>query len=628
MCYETEHTQLMAVSIVALIIYVFGLPAFTLVTTVYAHRKDKLRDVRYLETIGLFYKEYEPEYYWWDIVFLMRRFSLCLCSIVFHGMPYVQGGVAILTITSAAILQFVYKPYWDKRVNALDCMCCLSIMLHCIAVLYYNNLDFTVTKVEGGLALDGLLVAADVICFASTGLLFGKSFLENAFRGRSCEVLTKRIVQAQLYLQKALVADRDTFEQLLLDHATRTPETVTVGMTQPIGAAPGNSMGGPKLGDGTLASASTRFASANIVRSTTTDVAHSGTDSAGSDVKSPTTPHLAAALGLQVTYENFAAAASRVLEGQGMGVAPAAIESLFLTLKLIDVDDDEHSAEMSHVTRDKLVDKSPIPFELVRAFLGYRDAVLSGSKSVRLAKSEATLSAVVRIFFTKGCCFDPSALKEQHFSWNPVALAVSVRKVMKEVVRTLKPEELRTWMKTGRVGVERLLGLWNLSVWLSPHIPDYAQMGAYSKSSKALAYKQAADRLPDLVSISAFGGDDICEHMRVFMDLVEAADTRLTQDERNIVLMLDRKDRGPLLYWLLNLASRVQRFEFADLLSQMIIGNRKPFTPTNVVSRRLSVAVDVELQARKSSVRAIGESFLDGSKYRVTPSEAPDAVES
>jgi len=90
-CWESEHRQLVAVSIVALIIYVFGLPCVTLGTTLYAHHKDKLRDVRYLETVGLFYKEYEPEYYWWDAVFLARRFSLCLCAIVFQGKPFVQG---------------------------------------------------------------------------------------------------------------------------------------------------------------------------------------------------------------------------------------------------------------------------------------------------------------------------------------------------------------------------------------------------------------------------------------------------------------------------------------------------------------------------------------------------------
>jgi hypothetical protein len=105
-------------------------------------KRDKLRDFEVVQTIGLFYnlKEYEPEYYWWDsdVAFLSRRFLLCLCAIVFHGRPYVQGGMAILTITVAMLLQFVCQPYcqWDRRVSALDCMCCLSILMHCTAVLY------------------------------------------------------------------------------------------------------------------------------------------------------------------------------------------------------------------------------------------------------------------------------------------------------------------------------------------------------------------------------------------------------------------------------------------------------------------------------------------------------------
>ena len=56
-----------------------------------AKKRDKLRDFEVVQTIGLFYKEYEPEHYWWDVVFLSRRFLLCLCAIVFHGRPHVQG---------------------------------------------------------------------------------------------------------------------------------------------------------------------------------------------------------------------------------------------------------------------------------------------------------------------------------------------------------------------------------------------------------------------------------------------------------------------------------------------------------------------------------------------------------
>jgi hypothetical protein len=58
-CWESdEHRAMVGISIVALIVYVFGLPAVTLATTTYARKKDLLRDPTQLKTVGLFYREY------------------------------------------------------------------------------------------------------------------------------------------------------------------------------------------------------------------------------------------------------------------------------------------------------------------------------------------------------------------------------------------------------------------------------------------------------------------------------------------------------------------------------------------------------------------------------------------
>jgi hypothetical protein len=38
-----------------------------------------------------------------------------------------QAGVAILVICVASLTQFVFSPFWDKRVNILDCSCCLGV---------------------------------------------------------------------------------------------------------------------------------------------------------------------------------------------------------------------------------------------------------------------------------------------------------------------------------------------------------------------------------------------------------------------------------------------------------------------------------------------------------------------
>ena len=38
------------------------------------------------------------------------------------------------------------SPFWDKRVNVLDCSCCLAILIHCVAYLYATNPPSTPVK--------------------------------------------------------------------------------------------------------------------------------------------------------------------------------------------------------------------------------------------------------------------------------------------------------------------------------------------------------------------------------------------------------------------------------------------------------------------------------------------------
>ena len=47
------------------------------------------------------------------------------------------------------------------------------------------------------------------------------------------------------------------------------------------------------------------------------------------------------------------------------------------------------------------------------------------------------------------------------------------------------------------------------SVRLAPHIPDYAEVGAYSQSLQAMVYNSVAASLPTLLVMSVFGNDDL-----------------------------------------------------------------------------------------------------------------------
>ena len=143
-------------------------------------------------------------------------------------------------------------------------------------------------------------------------------------------------------------------------------------------------------------------------------------------------------------------------------------------------------------------------------------------------------------------------LSSSQFGWNPHRLAEVVRKVVSEIAASFKAEELHGWLSSHAAMDDRLAAIFNLSVWLSPLIPDFSELGAYSKSLTALTYKQATDRMPNLLLVSAFGDVDVRAKMRFFLNQVEEADRMLSPNELKMIVLMDRKDRGPLLYWLLN----------------------------------------------------------------------------
>ena len=37
---------------------------------------------------------------------------------------------------------FLDRPFWDSRLDSLDCLCCASILLHTVATEFFNNPSF------------------------------------------------------------------------------------------------------------------------------------------------------------------------------------------------------------------------------------------------------------------------------------------------------------------------------------------------------------------------------------------------------------------------------------------------------------------------------------------------------
>ncbi len=97
-----------------------------------------------------------------------------------------------------------------------------------------------------------------------------------------------------------------------------------------------------------------------------------------------------------------------------------------------------------------------------------------------------------------------------------------------------------------------LVRFFNCTAWLSPQIPDHADIGAYSQSVTASVYKIAAQNMPRLILMAAFGQEEVKTNMQYFMEQLERAEHTLSKADVAMLDNISSKDRGPFLYWLLN----------------------------------------------------------------------------
>ena len=136
-----------------------------------------------------------------------------LCSLRTSSFARAGPGVGVISLCG------VGRPYWDSRVDVLDCACCVSILLHLVATVYFNdaafNLDDDLNPTTRASQLDTLLVVVNIFIMCSIALLFAWTFLENVFRIRGRSVLARLVATNVVSLQANLQRHRTQFVDAL-----------------------------------------------------------------------------------------------------------------------------------------------------------------------------------------------------------------------------------------------------------------------------------------------------------------------------------------------------------------------------------------------------------------------------
>jgi hypothetical protein len=396
------------------------------------------------------------------------------------------------------------------RTNILDFVACLSILLNCVAMLYFNN-DWFVHgnnhDLNGAGRLDNVLSTINGITILLILGVFVLTVVETRLKASSVTKLSNAVARLVIEVQHELGENRDDF----LTHLGETDEKL-----QPL-----------------------EWLSK------------------------------AQAVADEVSFKQFKQAAERCIQGTTSHVI---LEAVFFVLKLINADDDIHSRVItSQQIREDIASKRGVPRQLVRAFSSFFFACFDSSvcfetflpvpqiheflgvapaKAVYLSQKrrsslvESASSAVFSV--TRSARNDAQA-----HVWRHSRVRDAARKICWELSQSLSPLDLWRWIGKNEDQPLICASLFCFSARLAPHIPDLAEIGAYSKSLTAKTYREAAERMPRLLLLSAFGDAELAGNMKYFLEHLEEAERRISEADLELLAGVMPKDRGPVLYWMI-----------------------------------------------------------------------------
>ena len=234
----------------------------------------------------------------------MAILTVVICMLLQLTARYERCLLRLKAAFDAAELILWNRPYWDMRTNILDFVACLSILLNCVAMLYFNNDWFINGKnrpePNGAVNLDNVLGVLNGITVLLILSVFVVTIIEARFKASSARKLSSAVARMVVEVQQELSTSRDEFCILLGE----TDEKL-----QPLDAQ------------------------------TVAD---------------------------EVSFKQFQQAAERCIHGKTCHVI---LEAVFFVLKLINADDNVHSAFItSHQVREEVASARGVPRQLVRAW--------------------------------------------------------------------------------------------------------------------------------------------------------------------------------------------------------------------------------------------------------------------
>mmetsp|Transcript_31463 Transcript_31463/g.74760 ORF Transcript_31463/g.74760 Transcript_31463/m.74760 type:complete len:1288 (-) Transcript_31463:217-4080(-) len=156
LCWQGPHWGYLALSSFGLIIYTAGVPTLFFMILRYGKIHNLFRNSRFMRQWGWLYLRYEKEWYFWEVVIMIRRGLLVVVLVTCRTVPSIQLVAGIALVTCLITSHFYARPFISVSLDYLDTFSLVSLMgLLCTGSLFYaedgramfSNWDTTVMAI-------------------------------------------------------------------------------------------------------------------------------------------------------------------------------------------------------------------------------------------------------------------------------------------------------------------------------------------------------------------------------------------------------------------------------------------------------------------------------------------------
>ena len=184
MCFESDWHQHMVIFIVAIIIYVVGIP-LVLCRQILGEQR-RTHPFSYNTRLRILVKPFKDDFYWWNVVLTLRKLLLSIVAAVLFAEFGVSVVILFTLLTVTLMLEALFQPYRIGWVNIASLAASTAVLLILLLGLFYFSTLTNEISDDSEVAIS-IIITVMVVTTLISSVLFAFFELRELRRSRSAK---------------------------------------------------------------------------------------------------------------------------------------------------------------------------------------------------------------------------------------------------------------------------------------------------------------------------------------------------------------------------------------------------------------------------------------------------------